>query len=305
MRRQARTLILVVAGCGRVAFDQRPPDAVDAFDLCAAEREELGAWSPPQPLTTVNHPTEPEDDPVVSADGLELYFTSPRPPNLGQSDIWRSTRQSPEDVWGAPQPVPELSTAMNENTLELSSDALTMWFASDRAGALGNEDMWVVTRPDRSSAWGGAVNVTVVNSPGLERGPSVFLDETALLFHTGRAGGSGSNDLWLATRTDRDSPWSPPKPMPSPPNSPGDELRGWASPCGLEIYFQSSSRGGVMDFYVVRREALDQPFGPERRIDELSDAALYDQDLRLAPDRRHAVFASERSGGGDLYESSR
>ena len=305
MRRQARALIgsLLVTACGRVAFDERP-DAIDAFDLCVAEREKLGAWSAPRPLTTVNHPTETEDDPVVSSDGRELYFTSPRPPNLGQSDVWRATRTSPDDPWGAPQPVPELSTARNENTLELSNDALTMWFASDRDGSLGNEDMWVVTRPDRSSAWETPVNVMELNTSGLERGPSVFLDDTAILFHTGRAGGPGGQDFWVATRADRNAGWSAPRPLASPPNTPADELRGWMSPCGLELYFQSS-RGATMDFYVVRREALDQPFGPERRIDELSEPALYDQDLRLSPDRRHVVFATERSGGGDLYESSR
>jgi hypothetical protein len=59
-----------------------------------------------------------------------------------------------------------------------------------------------------------------------------------------------------------------------------------------------------MDFYVARRSSPDEPFGPEQRIPELSDAA-YDQDLRLSPDRRHAVFSSMRSGAGDLYESSR
>jgi hypothetical protein len=306
VRRQARTLIgaVLVTACGRVAFDERPPDALDAFDLCAAEREVLGAWSTPRPLTTVNHPTQTEDDPVVSADGLELYFTSPRPPNLGQSDVWRSVRTSATEPWEAPQPVPELSTASNENTLELSNDALTMWFASDRPGTLGNEDMWVVTRPDRISPWGTAINVTALNTPGLERGPSVFLDETALIFHTGRAGGPGGNDFWLATRPDRAAPWSVPKPMPSPPNTPADELRGWVSPCGHEMYYQST-RGGTMDFYLVRREALDQPFGLEQRIGELSDAAVYDQDLRLSPDRRYAIFSTDRSGGGDLYESSR
>lgn len=59
-----------------------------------------------------------------------------------------------------------------------------------------------------------------------------------------------------------------------------------------------------MDFYRVRRSSVNEPFGPERSIPELSDPA-YDQDLRLSPDRRHAVFSSQRSGAGDLYESLR
>jgi hypothetical protein len=59
-----------------------------------------------------------------------------------------------------------------------------------------------------------------------------------------------------------------------------------------------------MDFYLARRRSLDAPFEAEQPIPELSGPA-YDQDLRLSPDRRHAVFASGRSGAGDLYESFR
>jgi hypothetical protein len=74
-------------------------------------------------------------------------------------------------------------------------------------------------------------------------------------------------------------------------------------PVRLELYYQAD-RGSGMDFYMVRRSSPDDPFGPEQPIPELNDPA-YDQDLRLSPDRRHAVFSSQRSGAGDLYEASR
>jgi len=38
----------------------------------------------------------------VSADELELYFTSDRAGGLGYEDIWVSTRQSVHDPWGPP-----------------------------------------------------------------------------------------------------------------------------------------------------------------------------------------------------------
>ncbi|MEJ7597063.1 MAG: hypothetical protein WKG01_04060 [Kofleriaceae bacterium] len=294
-----RALVLL-AGCGRFGFEPRPDDVLDR---CAAEHEELGSWSPPRLLAAVNDPTTGDDDPVITADGRELFFTSARTGTLGQSDIWRSRRSDPSAPWEMPTHVPELSTASNENTLELSTDGLTMWFASDRPGTLGNEDLWFATRPDRESPWRQVTNEAELNTASLERGPSLFLEGRALLFHTGRTGGPGKQDLWIAQRDEVGAPWQPAAPL-AAPNTSGDELRGWASPCGLELYFQAS-RGATMDFYLVRRGSLDEPFGPERRIDELSDAIEYDQDLRLSGDRRHAVFSSGRSGRGDLYESSR
>ena len=263
---------------------------------------ELGAWSPPRPVEAVNAPADSDDDPAITEDGMELFFTSSRP-GLGKSDIWHARRDPDTAAWGLPALVSELSTPDNENTLELSADGLTIWFASDRPGSLGGEDLWFATRPDRESRWRQVTNEAELNTPGLERGPSLFLDGRAILFHTGRTGGPGKQDLWVATREEVGAPWRPAAPL-GAPNTTSDELRGWISPCGLELYFQAL-RGATMDFYMVRRASIDEPFGPERRVDELSDDLQYDQDVRLSPDRRRAVFSSGRSGSGDLYESSR
>lgn len=291
---------MLVASCGRYRFDPlgEPPDAADA---CAAERVELGPWSPPTPLVALNSPVE-DDDPTPSDDGLELYFTSPRPGSLGAADIWRVRRASTLVAWGPVEHVLELSSAQNENTPELSSDGLTMWFVSNRPGGMGQDDIWVTTRPDRNSSWTTPSNVSELNTPALERGPSVFLGGLAMVFHSDRPGGKGGSDFWITTRASPTDRWLPPVPLDSV-NTPGDELRGWMSPCGLDLYYQAD-RGSGMDFYMRRRGSLDEPFGPEQSIPELSDPA-YDQDLRLSPDRRHAMFSSQRTGAGDLYESFR
>jgi hypothetical protein len=290
-------VVVLVASCGRYRFDPLG----DAADACAAERMELGPWSPPTPMVALNSSVE-DDDPTPSDDGRELYFTSPRPGALGKADIWRVRRDSTLLAWGPVEHVVELSSAENENTPELSSDGLTMWLVSDRPGGMGQDDIWVTTRPDRSSAWTTPSNVSELNSPTIERGPSVFLGGLAMVFHSDRPGGKGKTDFWITTRASVTAPWSAPVPLDSV-NTSGDELRGWVSPCGLEMYYQAD-RGSGMDFYMVRRDSVDEPFGPEQRIPELSDPA-YDQDLRLSPDRRHAVFSSQRSGAGDLYEAFR
>jgi Tol biopolymer transport system component len=59
-----------------------------------------------------------------------------------------------------------------------------------------------------------------------------------------------------------------------------------------------------MDFYVARRASLSDSFGPSTAVVELN-TSFNDEDFRPSPDRRHAVFSSEREGGGDLFEVTR
>ncbi|NIM98071.1 MAG: hypothetical protein GTO24_08345, partial [candidate division Zixibacteria bacterium] len=40
--------------------------------------------------------------PSISADGLELYFSSDRPGGYGLDDIYVMTRATTEDDWGEP-----------------------------------------------------------------------------------------------------------------------------------------------------------------------------------------------------------
>lgn len=289
-------LLAALAGCGRLDFAP-PPDPADAADRCAAEAVALGPFGAPTPVAAVNTPME-EDDPTPSDDGLELYFTSTRTGGLGSADVWRVRRNDPAAPWGPVEHVQELSTAKYENTPALSSDGLTMWLVSNRPGTLGDDDIWVSTRADRESPWAPPVDVAVLNSAALDRAPSPFLDDRALLFHSTR---TGTTAFYVTTRADDASPWSPPTLLASPANG----LRGWVSPCGLELYFELDRGTGTgTDFYLARRASVDEPFGASVELTELSSQG-FDQDIRLSPDRRHVYFASNRGGNGDIYEASR
>lgn len=294
--------ILLLAGCGRLGFDAREDAAVDAIDRCALESQPLGAFGQPVAMA-FDSPTKSEDDPCPSDDGLELFFTSDRAGTLGQADMWRVRRAGTDEAWGPVEHVIELSSVDNENTPTLMPDGLTMYFVSTRAPAV-NEDIFVTTRADQGSTWSTPELVEELESGSLDRAPSVFLDGLAMIFHSTRPGGPGSTDFWISRRASQTARWGTPEPL-GPPNTSGGELRGWMSPCGLELYFQASDRDTTnMDFYVVRRGSIDEDFGPAMRIVELSDP-VYDQDLRLTPNRRHAYFGSDRSGAGDLYEATR
>jgi hypothetical protein len=292
-------MVLALVGCGRINFDEQP----DAFDRCAGEQIDLGTWSSPVSVDAINATGAQNDDPEPSADGLELYFTSPRPGSLGMGDLWRVRRASPGDPWGTPEHLDDpLSSTANENTPGLSSDGLELWFASDRRGTQ-MDDLYVATRAAVDQPWGPPVLVGELVSDDHDRGPSLFDDDLAMVFHSGR--GTGGSELFVTRRPTRSGSWSVPEKL-EPPDTPGEELRGWMSPCGFELYFESSTRTGTggMDFFRVTRARLDDPFSGEIEVREL-DTEAFEQDLRLLPDRRRAYFSSDRNGRFEIFETTR
>lgn len=272
------------------------PDVPDAADRCAAELVDLGPFGAPTAMTDLNSPHS-EDDPAPSDDGLELFFTSDRAPNLGQADMWRTTRASVADAWGSAVRVTELSSVDNENTPVLSEDALTMWFASDRTGGVGSDDLWFATRPDRASPWDAPIDAVALDSTKIDRGPTFYDGDLALVFQSGRGGGT----MFEATRASPAGAWSTPAPIALPR---AGAFRMWISPCGYEVYYQADPTGSNMDFFYARRSSLADPFVEVRALTELN-STTYDQDLRLSPDRRHAYFSSNRGGANDLFEATR
>ena len=101
---------------------------------------------PAQPLTELNDPTVNDAAPTVRADAREILFWSARAGGMG-ADIWRSTRQSANHPWSPPEnPGPPLNTPVNDLHPELSQDALTLYFSSNRPGGVGGQDLYVTSR---------------------------------------------------------------------------------------------------------------------------------------------------------------
>ena len=76
---------------------------VAAAPAIATASGEFGAWSAPinvgPPLNTQYNDTYP----ILTADGLTVYFTSDRPGGLGGDDLWVSRRESTDSAWEEPE----------------------------------------------------------------------------------------------------------------------------------------------------------------------------------------------------------
>src|SRR6266567_730379 len=84
---------------------------------------------------------------TIRKDGREIFFASPRAGSLGLTDIWTSTRRSIHDPWETPRnPGAPLNSVAADVTPQLSHDGRTLIFGSTRAGGLGGNDLWMVTR---------------------------------------------------------------------------------------------------------------------------------------------------------------
>jgi hypothetical protein len=138
----------VASDGGGALYFNRGNQMAQLSDLYRVEVKRDGRTEgPAQPVTELNAPAFNDAAPTLRADAREILFWSTRPVSLGGIDIWVSTRQSANHPWSPPENAgPPLNTELADLHPELSQDALTLFFSSNRAGSLGGLDLWVTTR---------------------------------------------------------------------------------------------------------------------------------------------------------------
>jgi beta-lactamase regulating signal transducer with metallopeptidase domain len=229
-------------------FNSDRPGGYGYYDLYVAARENADEeWGPPANLGPMVNSPSLEVTPCISADGLELYFTSNRTGGYGLSDLWVTRRATLSDVWGPPVNLgPTVNSSSPDYYPNVSSDGLSLYFASTRPGGYGSTDLWVATRATRSSLWGLAVNLGLsVNSSSSESQPSISADGLSLFFASDRAGGLGSDDIWVTTRASVSDPWGLPVNLGPPVNTAADDFCPNISGDGSTLYFGSTRTGGL------------------------------------------------------------
>jgi hypothetical protein len=264
-----------------------------------------GAFSTPAVIPALSDPLTIDGTPTLTDDGLEIDFKSSRAGGLGNSDIWRSTRATTTSTWSPPVAVTELNTTVEDASPEISGDGLTIWFSSQRPGGQGNRDIWVATRPTRSSTWSTPTPVVELNTNRVDDGFAVLPSELVAYLHSTRG---AKSSFYRTTRPTRSAAWSTPVLVPGQDLA-SDSENAWVSPDECEIYFASNRVGGGnnYDLYVARRTSPSAALGAASMIAELSSTG-WDDDVWLSADRRYIMFDSNRVDGAsqfDLYEATR
>jgi len=214
----------------------------------------------------------------------------------------------PFAAWTAPVNLGgDVNSAFDEFLPELSRNELSLYFASNRPGPLGGEDLWVSQRASREAPWGAPVNLGAqVNTSLNERSPALSRDGHLLFFATDRPGGAGSLDIWVSWRahTHDDFGWQPAVNLGAGVNGAAGDF----GPSYFEndeigipnLFFASSRPGGIGGVDIYRSELLPNgSFGPARLIPELN---TLQNDFRptIRPDGLELIFDSTRPAPPDV-----
>jgi hypothetical protein len=180
-------------------FFSTRPGGFGAGDLWVTTRATVDdSWNSPNILEAIVNSAFDEYAPCISADGLELYFTSDRPGGSGNWDLWVTTRTTTDDNWGEPVNLgSKINTSAQDNWPGISPDGLVLFFGSNRSGGVGSWDLYMARRATTKDPWGTPINLgSGVNSTTWETGPKVSPDGSMLCFQSPRPGGFGSVDIW-------------------------------------------------------------------------------------------------------------
>jgi Tol biopolymer transport system component len=278
-------MLAVVCAC-RLRFDAgaRDGDVTDAF-----EPQDAPADAPPPtgPFGTTIAVTElnsgDADDATLTGDQLEIVFNTTRAPNVGGNDLFTARRAAVGDTWSMIASVTPLNTTGDDATPEISRDGLTLFFVAN--GAAGMKDMYVATRADRTSEWGGKTRIVELSTAADESGPTLTPDLLTMYLST-NAG--GDEDLYVATRASIGATWS--TPVLVSVNSPtANDAEPFINGTNTLLLF-ASDRGGNYDIWMARRATPTDPWGTPEPVSELNTTGE-ERDPWLSPDERTIYFA--------------
>jgi hypothetical protein len=209
--------------------------------------------------------------------------------------------------WSAPVNLGAgVNSAFEDFLPELSKNGRSLYFASNRPGPFGGEDLWVSRRAGPSDPWGPAENLgAVINGPFNERSPALSRDGHLLFFASTRPGGMGGFDIWASWRahTHDDFGWQPPVNLGAGVNSTaGDFGPSYFEndDLGIPTLFFASSRPGAGGVDIYRSElTANGSFGPATLVAELSTPA---NDFRptIRFDGLEVIFDSNRPAPSDI-----
>ena len=195
-------------------FSSEGHGSVGAGDILVARRSPGSAeeWEAPQALGPEVNTTDHESNPafVASENGGTLYFERGLAANNLISNIYKVGIASDGSVQGSPVIVTELAAPglLAPHAPSVSSDGRYMVFWSNSvgtpppAGSVGQADVWESTRQSAQDNWSTPVNLGIpVNFTGADLSPTLSQDGRTLFLTSAQArGGSGLQDLWMATR---------------------------------------------------------------------------------------------------------
>ena len=247
--------------------------------------------------------------PALTADERTLYFTRQvpdhdNPENQLREDIFMSVKEDGEWQEAGAPPGP-LNSHLNEGAIALSPDGRYLIFTGcNRPDVIGRCDLY--KSEFKNNQWTEPENMGGnINSPHLDRQPSISFDGNTLYFSSSRPGNKGNLDIWKAER-DEDGNWQRPENLGDVINTEGNEQAPFIHPDNQTLYFVSNGHrglGGDDIFYARKNE--DGEFDSVRNIGYPINTHRNSFSLMVSHSGDKAFFASEAEpnidGGMDIF----
>jgi hypothetical protein len=185
--------------------------------ILISKKGENGKWQKPADITDQLKAGSDCSSCSLNSDGTELFLYK-----TGNFDgsIYSSTFEN-----GKWLPMKELNSNINtkyyESHASVSADGKKLYFSSNRAGGIGNLDIYVSKRDDKGS-WGPAVNLgPTINSEFNEDTPFITKNDSVLYFSSEGHRTIGGFDIFSSTM--KAGTWNEPVNLGYPFNTPDDD----------------------------------------------------------------------------------
>jgi hypothetical protein len=285
-------VVFALVGCDKVFLDGAKPDAPPPSDVVNPIDVSNLAFGTPMPIDGVNTSNE-EDRPTLTDDMLELYFHRTVSMQTSMYVAKRDTRESP---FNAPEPV---DLMMPGNNLRgcISGDGLRLYF-SYYVSVADQADIYLATRPDRTSPWETPVRIEEVSTVmadycGWERADHL------VMFGSRDEGALRRFEIWTTARETATQPYNPPMLIPQFNTMAGAEGAPWADADANIVVFDRRNPSGV-GIHQATRQGTQYAV---RALAELDQGAGTGSPW-LSSDGRTIVYVKDVNGG-DIYMATR
>jgi len=242
--------------------------------------------------------TYANQNPTLTADLLDLYFTSDR--GSDGADVWTAHRAAPGDAFDPPTLVAEVSSPSYETSPAISLDGLSLYVGSDRDGGAGAIDIWSATRADRTAAWGAIENLSAINSAAndIPRPPG---QGGLVMPMASERDTPAAYKTYLTARPALDQPFGTPRIVTALAGAGASIADAFLSDDGLTLMYATAVGSAKPDMFVAWRASTTDPFSLATRLD--LDTTADERDPWLSPDGTTFFFTSDRDGSLQIYEA--
>ncbi len=244
----------------------------------------------------------------------ELVFTSARDDATGKkksqvtgeynADIYRSVFNAEKKRWDTPRRIDEalmVDTGDDEGAPCFDKTGNTLYFTRSVSDK-GKEPKVEIYQSDLvSGSWSRPIKMSIGNDSLLAAHPSVNMSGDKLYFTSGRVGGFGGNDIWMAEKTGENK-WGEPRNLGPQINTSGNEMFPFIRENG-ELYFSSDSRVGLGGLDIFRAKPAENNQWKVENMGTPINSAGDDFAISFYPGEERGLFSSFREGsrGDDVY----